>query len=193
MATNLSNLNNFFKENSSTISSDKKNNIDVEFKTINEIRKAAKEKGIQTTPLDIKSVIEHIFHIKICETDLGKSVSGFLEKIGDSWVIYINKYENEYRKRFTLAHELGHFISHKDNYDIGGAIIKDQIFFRDENTDEKEQQANNFAAELLMPEDEFKNFIKRGDNTILKLADRFQLSTAAVRYRAYKLGLISSY
>ncbi len=192
MATDLSNLNNFFKEDSPAFSEKKLNDIDVNINTINEIRKAAREQGIQTTPLDIKSVIEHVFHIKICETDLGKSVSGFLEKIGNSWVIYINKYENEYRKRFTLAHELGHFISHKDNY-ASGAIIKDQIFFRDENTDEKEQQANNFAAELLMPEDEFKNFIEKGDNTILKLADRFQLSTAAVRYRAYKLGLISSY
>lgn len=192
MATDLSNLNNFFRENSSAFSEKKINDIDVKIKTINEIREKAKEQGIQTTPLDIKSVIEHVFHIKICETDLGKSVSGFLEKIGGSWVIYVNKYENEYRKRFTLAHELGHFISHKDNY-ASGAIVKDQIFFRDENTDEKEQQANNFAAELLMPEDEFKSFINKGDNTILKLADRFQLSTAAVRYRAYKLGLISSY
>ena len=44
-----------------------------------------------------------------------------------------------------------------------------------------------------MPEDKFEQYISEGTNTIEKLADKFQLSISAVRYRAYKLKYIQEY
>jgi len=191
MATNLKNIENFFEENIN-ITVPASTNVSLYPKTPDEIIKKAKDLGIGIFPLDIYCVIKKIFSIKIYETDIGKDVSGFLEKIGNTWAIYVNRNESEYRKRFTLAHELGHYILHRE-IPNNSLAFRDQIFFRDENTSPQEKEANKFAANLLMPQDDFLKAIKDGDNPILKLADKFKLSTAAVRYRAYQLGLIKSY
>lgn len=192
MATNLSNLENFLNPE-----------IEIEEKKIEkaygypitpeQIRIKAKEYNITISPLDIRKIAEDVFGMKICEEDLGKSVSGFLERIGETWCIYVNKYESDLRKKFTIAHELGHFILHKDRIIAQGASAPDQIFFRNDDNNSVEQEANNFASELLMPKDEFMSVIKNGYNTLEKLSEYFALSTSAVKYRAYKLGIISEY
>ncbi len=192
MATDLSNLDKFLKGDTS--SPEPKQKEAVVLCNIQEILNEAQKKQIQTEPLDIRKVASEIFGIEILEQDLGREVSGFLERIGTKWKIYLNKYENESRKRFTIAHELGHFIFHRPQYANRDISLYDQIFFRDENTLlPREKEANIFASNLLMPEDLFKRYVASGNNTISKLADKFQLSTSAVKYRAYKLGMISEY
>lgn len=193
MATNLSNLEDFFSGNS--VSKKKAdNNLPIEYaSSVSEILEKAKELHINTDPLDIYAVAKNIFHIEIKEDTFDKSVSGFLERIGEKWCIFINQNESSLRKRFTIAHELGHFIKHRDKYMISGSSIPDLIFFRDNTIDPIEKEANDFAANLLMPKDVFIEKIKSGCNTLDKLSEAFQLSTSAVKYRAYKLGLISEY
>ena len=194
MATNLSNLDSFFGASHKTDKKEKSSAKDVtNINSIDQIMDLVIKHKISCDPLDIREVVRTVFEIDINETDLGKSVSGFLERIGNRWAIYINKNESEVRKRFTIAHELGHFIYHSDKYVGGGTSIPDQIFFRDYSTNPMEQEANNFAAALLMPEDTFRKYIDEGYDTVSTLADKFQLSTSAIKYRAYKLGLISEY
>ncbi len=87
----------------------------------------------------------------------GRSISGLLKIRGgrERPVIAIKEGESKQRQRFTIAHELGHFLLHKDDLlhvDEGNV---EAMAFRDETstrgTDIKEIQANQFAAELLMP------------------------------------------
>ena len=52
-----------------------------------------------------------------------------------------------------------------------------------------EDEANNFAAELLMPKDEFIKQIRGGNATIEGLAKYFGVSTLIIRYRAKSLDL----
>jgi predicted transcriptional regulator len=194
MATNLSNLNDFFNPQADVAAPIQPAQLnDAAIPTdIPAIMDIAARLNITTYPkLDIKRIIQEIFSITVEETELGKSVSGFLERIGSAWKIYLNRFETEQRKRFTMAHELGHFIKHRDKYAQSGTIMYDQIFFRDENTNPMEREANKFAAELLMPKATFDTLIQEGNNTISKLADSFDLSTSAVRYRAQDLGFIS--
>lgn len=192
MATDLSNLDKFLKLDSSI--PEKKQKDAVCRYSAEEILDKAKQNGIKIKPLDIRNVVSKIFGIEIIETDLGREVSGFLERIGSVWKIYVNKYESESRKRFTIAHELGHFVCHGDKYASSGTSEPDKIFFRDESSlSSQEQEANNFAANLLMPEDVFKDRVNSGVRKIVDLAAEFQLSTAAVKYRAYKLGMLSEY
>ena len=189
MATNLSNWSNFISEGNkprkvhSTSSQAFSDTLDIQ-----EIWKKATE-AKKAEPLDIEWVVTHLFNLDIKKTDLGNTASGFLNELDDKWCIFVNKYENERRQRFTIAHELGHFIFHKNNK----SLEKDLIFFRDETNNKEEREANDFASELLMPENMVKAYIKEGYNTIQMLADKFNLSTSAVRYRVYKLGLISEY
>lgn len=193
MATNLENLDDFFNENPS-IKQKKCIDTDAVYTlSISDILEKAHKLNIATDPLDIKSVVKDIFNIEIREDKFDKGISGFLERIGGKWCIFINQYESELRKRFTIAHELGHFIKHRDRYMISGSSIPDLIFFRDNTIDPIEKEANDFAAELLMPKDIFIKKIKSGCNTLDKLSKAFQLSTSAVKYRAYKLGIISEY
>lgn len=192
MATNLSNLDKFLKKDFSQPSSLRKKEVCIS--GVEEILLQAQKKGISLLPLDIRKVISEIFKIEIVEVDLGRDVSGFLERIGSNWKIYINVYESEVRKRFTLAHELGHFVCHRDKYTMSGTSEPDQIFFRDEETlSPIEQEANNFAANLLMPEQKFRDEVKNGTRKIIDLAEKFKLSTSAIKYRAYKLGMLSEY
>lgn len=192
MATNLSNLNNFLNPSSQSDEA-KLTNKDIYPVTPSQIEEECTRLGIPTNPLNIERVVTEIFKMKICPEDLGKTISGFLERIGNQWCIYINKYESDLRKRFTIAHELGHFILHKDRIIAQGASEPDQIFFRSSDTNSIEQQANNFASELLMPKEEFIKAINDGCNTLEKLSEYFHLSTSAVKYRAYKLGIIEEY
>jgi Zn-dependent peptidase ImmA (M78 family) len=197
MATDLSNIDSFFGSPQSKITSDCEkqhgaNNNDI-IHSIKQIRDKINELKISQEPLDVERVVKEIFNIEILETDLGKNVSGFLERIDSKWYIYINKYESKLRKRFTIAHELGHFVCHRNQYVSDGKPDHDQVFFRDDKTNSIEKAANEFAAELLMPENTFNECVNKGINTIEKLADAFQLSTSAVKYRAYKLGYLTEY
>ena len=153
----------------------------------------AKELGITVEPLDVERVAKEIFDVKVVYEQLSNDLSGFLEyHPGETrWYIYINEYENPRRQRFTLAHELAHLLIHNDI--VASGYHDDVVMFRDNEQSVVEQEANEFASKLLMPKSLFEKYINSGNNTIQKLSEKFDLSVAAVKYRAYKLGYISSY
>lgn len=159
---------------------------------INAIYEKAKELNIETEPLNIVRVVKEIYGINLYYNDLDRDTSGFIERISpQKWAIHVNRWENSLRQKFTIAHELAHFILHRNILQSGSHY--DSVLYRDENTSVIEREANSFASNLLMPADKFEQYIKDGENTIEKLADKFQLSTSAVRYRAYKLNYIQEY
>lgn len=92
------------------------------------------------------------------------------------------------RKRFTMAHELGHFELHKDSELIRSCEDIDISSYR--KTRPGENEANEFAAELLMPEHLFQPLCKSVIpcfDTIGDLADQFRtsLTATAIRYVEY--------
>lgn len=162
--------------------------------TIDEIRREAKNRGIRTQPLDIERVIKEIFNINVIKDEMDRNISGYIEENANktSWNIYINQYDNLRRQNFTMAHELAHFVLEHSSSLINGR--KDEsILLRSDNDDEVEKEANDFAAELLMPENEFRECIEKGINTFEQLALYFDVSISAIKYRAYKLKYIGSY
>ncbi len=110
----------------------------------------------------------------------------------DKAIIVVNKCSPAKRQRFTLAHELGHYLLHKTP---GSAI-----FHRDERssqgTDRVEVDANAFAAELLMPADEVRaQAAELGvdlleDDLTRQLADVFDVSIQAMSIRLQQLGIV---
>lgn len=115
------------------------------------------------------------------------AVSGSLFEENKKWIIAINKKHAPQRQKFTMAHELGHYLMHRDD----GVQFQDIVFFRtsESKSNSIEYAANEFAANLLMPEEEMRNFI---DNENVKklsdLANIFGVSANAVSYRVQKLG-----
>lgn len=140
---------------------------------------------------------------------------GLLTKnINDEFCIYINtRIDYSPRHNFTIAHELGHyFLRHELQ---NGSLICDRCSISEDITDNNdiEQEANYFAASLLMPKEMFLNSYE----IIMKKLDRyrykrlyvdnqqcnykdwltavqyfyydFRISIIALRYRLESLGL----
>lgn len=90
--------------------------------------------------------------------DLGQdeALAGFLYVTSSAGFVFVNADDPVPRRRFTAAHELGHFVLHRN--EMGGRVsIGDTpatvVEVEDETASAMERQANYFAAELLMPED----------------------------------------
>lgn len=113
-------------------------------------------------------------------------ISGVYEK--EKKIIYVASDEAANRKSFTIGHELGHFFLHQDK--------KDDIFYRSQIlnlTDEEkqeEQEANWFAATLLMPENQLQHFYSLTKD-MGELAVVFGVSSTAVYYRLKNLDLLA--
>ncbi len=137
--------------------------------------------GVQ---LDIRKLVSSM-NIEIKDTILDPSISGSLSRDGDNWVIQINKSHHTNRQRFTLGHELAHYVLHKSDSDN----FTDTILFRGLSNDNIERAANDFASRLLMPEDKVKHLINNEQvRSIDELANRFGVSAAAMLYRVKQLG-----
>ncbi|MFH1392708.1 MAG: ImmA/IrrE family metallo-endopeptidase [bacterium] len=123
-----------------------------------------------------------------------KNTSGVLKKERDgAYSIYVNRNEHPNRKTFTIAHELAHFLLHKDQIDN---IHKDySLLFRmtptvsiDATKRKMEQDANELAANILMPEEKFFQVWQESDS-IKKVANTFGVSEIATTIRAQRLGI----
>jgi Zn-dependent peptidase ImmA (M78 family) len=94
---------------------------------------------------------------KLFRYPLGENADlGFTVKKDNDIIIFTNSCSRLSREIFTLAHEIGHVILHlmDDN-----SFIDDNMTINGRSTDGKEQEANYFAACLLMPADDVDRFI----------------------------------
>ena len=100
--------------------------------------------------------------IEVYESNFNEydNVDGFLEyprKAHTKPKIYLNKNRTAARKKFTLAHELGHFVLHKDT---NKKYRFDRFdYSKDDLTTKEETEANYFAASLLVPKEKLKSIL----------------------------------
>jgi hypothetical protein len=85
--------------------------------------------------------------------DVDEELAGFLFVTPTVGLVFVNASDPVPRQRFTAAHELGHFLLHRD--EMGGRVsmadTPANVELTDEQSDRHEREANRFAAELLMP------------------------------------------
>lgn len=114
-------------------------------------------------------------------------VSGKIERAGKTYKITVNGTDPRVRQRFTVAHEIGHYVLHRDL--IGDGIVDDAMY-RSKLSDTYETQANQYAAYILMPPNLFRSKYREGVRSYPDLARAFEVSSQAAEYRAKNLGLI---
>ncbi len=107
----------------------------------------------------------------------------------DSAIITVNS-DIQYagKKRFVIAHELGHYEMHRDVITVHNDTDATLEFFKNGN---QETEANEFASELLMPENLFKRECaskKFSPDLLRQLSERFQTSITSVAYKYFELG-----
>jgi hypothetical protein len=141
-------------------------------------------------PVPVESIAEDWLGLRIEEDDLG-DCSGML--IPSERLIVVNAAEAKSgetptrRIRFTIAHELGHWICHARGMDDAPTYCRSQDLAQDADR-ALEREANVFGAELLMPEPAVREawaaFPDRD-----RLAERFGVSALAAQWRLYSFGL----
>lgn len=124
--------------------------------------------------------------IEVANANLDPDIAGAIEKRdGQPAAIYLSAGDHPNRKRFTCAHEIGHFVKH-------GEEDFEYIDYRDGTTsmgiDSDERFANTFAAALLMPEKEVRRLRALGMNE-QEMAGELGVSEAAMVNRLKNLGL----
>lgn len=156
--------------------------------------------NISEAPVNIEKICQY-YDIEVEPIDAEDNLSGFF-LVNDKKIKMIgyNKNHSENRKRFTIAHEFGHFQLHLQS-DQKFFIDNNSKFFRNEKSSsgelKQEREANAFAAALLMPvpllerELEKINDTEDIDSIVFKLSFRFLVSEESMRYRLINLGIIN--
>jgi len=118
-------------------------------------------------------------------------IDGKIEKKDDDkFKITYDSLAHQNRQRFTIAHEIGHYLlGHLDNEN---RMLRDTTKnFSSENYDLKEVEANKMAAEILMPKETLEHLVYTlGYTDLDDLANILEVSTVALHYRFKSLGMI---
>ncbi|AJY69626.1 hypothetical protein RW64_08400 [Geobacter sulfurreducens] len=144
-------------------------------------RKVLKQYKIVDVPTDLRKICEGE-GLEFIELDDLEAVDGMLMELEDGTrVAMVNRAKAYVRGRFTLAHELGHVFLRHDKRDFYDA---EAVREYGEDTPESakppwEQEADAFAAELLIPLEQLKKYQAELRNPE-KLAGIFQVSRPAM-------------
>ncbi|KAA0096937.1 ImmA/IrrE family metallo-endopeptidase [Mycolicibacterium sp. P1-18] len=142
------------------------------------------------TPID-PVVVARQLGINVYSSALPADVSGYIVKRAASSApdIFLNSEHSPVRQRFTCAHELGHYFAILNK----GANAPDTYVFKRDalascGIDNSEIYANQFAANLLMPESVVRDLVSQGLD-VIEVARELHVSVDAMSHRMRNLGL----
>lgn len=158
-----------------------------------------KETDLLSIPVEIVAMVS-FYGFSVYGLDMDDDISGMIivndkpiKSYGTNKLIIVNSNHSSTRKRFTIAHELGHYIlqgrpqkcySHRESSGVYNP---------------EERDANSFASALLMPEEDVRRFVKSISQKpplpldltlIFNVAKRYNVSESSAEVRLKKLGII---
>jgi len=163
----------------------------------------------QVTPIDVNGIAETL-GIQVSGRPMEDQASGMLVVNGNVSHIIYNSNHHPNRQRFTVAHEIGHFVLHHtpsvDRLFVdqkfavykraGASNAPEYLGFDSATTPSEEREANQFASALLMPKSRLQKYLEDRQLTMLDdydltaLARTFGVSEQAMTLRATRLNLI---
>ena len=150
--------------------------------------KSVVEKYLCEIPVKLGSMAKELGVVVKRSPTIPRSVSGQIKRLETGiYEIKINKFESLVRQRFTLAHEISHFLLHRSEIDRLGEIA-DNVLYRSGASETIEYEANRLAAQIIMPDSIISqklgalgtNFT---DTDICRLAKEFGVSKAVMEIR----------
>ena len=144
----------------------------------------------QTVPVKL-SAIARALGVRVKASTLAPGISGELRPDPESagqFLIRVNRHDASRRQRFTVAHELAHFLLHREQIGDG---IADDVLYRSSLSDRREAEANRLASEILMPPNLIRERLSTAqsigvEDVVSYMADQFEVSEAAMKI---KLGM----
>lgn len=162
------------------------------------------EQNVTRAPVDVHLIAKRL-GVTVREEASDSEVSGALFREGSKAIIGVNASHAMIRKRFTIAHELGHLLLHDDHARIDHSypevaetprlrLTALRSKLSGEASDPREIEANRFAAALLMPVHLLERSLRNqrlplNEGDIGKLATTFKVSVQAMNFRLMNLGV----
>lgn len=140
-------------------------------------------------PVDVKKIAASM-GIRVIPDPM-MTASGVIEMKSDGPVIRYSNTEAPVRQRFTIAHEIGHYaLGHMEGNTK--KFRDDATTFSSSSGKPEEREANTFAARLLMPAKVVRFAVnEKGIRSIERLAEIFEVSQVAMKYRLINLGILN--
>lgn len=125
--------------------------------------------------------------IQVASKMLPTDISGSIRCIEGVYKIEVNNTDSPLRQRFTVSHEIAHFLLHRDLIDAVG--ITDTVLYRSNLSSAKEAEANRLAAAILLPwsqviawhQEKFEAAPSK--QTVETISETYRASRLAVGYR----------
>jgi Zn-dependent peptidase ImmA (M78 family) len=167
---------------------------------------------LYNVPVDLDSIVEKLGLDVDRSISFEKSHCGEISTNNDIVSIWINELTPPNRQRFTLAHEIGHYLNdiapYQGSKGNGKSFVDDEkTLWRSGQKKPEEYRANKFAAALLMPRDlvieQSKELIEQmkketkkqkvsKNNFIERMAELFNVSEQSMKIRLEVLGVIKN-
>jgi hypothetical protein len=158
-----------------------------EWRSLDTIERQTIERFQNETPIRV-SEIARALGLAIRASTLPPGISGEIRPDRDNpgrFIIKVSRHDSSARQRFTVAHEIGHYLLHREQ--IGNGIVDDALY-RSGLSDRREAEANRIAADILMPNALVDAWLDRArvlgvEDTATYLKQRFEVSDAAMKIR----------
>ena len=126
--------------------------------------------------------------VKVLLSTLPRGTSGQIGKENGNFVIRINRHEAKHRQRFTLAHELAHYLLHRERIEADGEWSENVLLRAPNQPIQIEYEANRLAFDLVIPSHLLAKataeYIGPMTSEVIEdLARRFRVSTAAMEIK----------
>jgi len=142
-------------------------------------------------PINLEQILTNL-GINLLPYSFPDNISAVLLKEGHMIVVGVNENHHPNRRRFSIAHEIGHYtLGHYKDIFVDSAAIAEGKFDVHDNSHKKvqEQEANHFASELLIPSAMLKkDFSEIRDAD--KLAKLYKVSKDALWIKLVRLKLV---
>ncbi|MCG6316669.1 ImmA/IrrE family metallo-endopeptidase [Vibrio alginolyticus] len=159
-----------------------------EWHRLTEEQKATILKYQQEIPVKLGSIAKE-FGIEVKRATLSANISGQIQEKNGKVTIKVNRHDVKARQRYTLSHEISHFLLHRHLLTDG---ITDDLLYRSAQSNLIEYEAERLAADIIMPMTQVARLIKKHSETkkgallLEAIAEELEVSTTALGYRIDK-------
>jgi Zn-dependent peptidase ImmA (M78 family) len=138
----------------------------------------------ESVPVRLASLAKEL-GLRVISSTLPTGISGEIRPANGTFVISVNRHDSERRQRFTVAHEISHYLLHREQI---GSGITDDVLYRSSLSDSREAEANRLAAQILMPREKVQELAAAcagmpEEEKINFLASAFEVSEVAMKIR----------
>jgi Zn-dependent peptidase ImmA (M78 family) len=143
---------------------------------------------INETPIDVEFIAKQL-GFEVHPFSFPDEISAAIKTIGSLKVIGINDKHPKTRQRFSIAHELGHYLSGHEEFDEDKRAFVDPSKKFLNPQFRQEEEADEFAAELLMPETLLTQDVLANHLDLPELAKKYEVSEQAMTIQLVNLKL----